>query len=601
MDIKNIKHKINTLPEKPGVYIFKDENGEIIYIGKAKVLKNRVKSYFQKSKMDIKTDRLSKKIYEFDCIVTNNEMEAFLLEGTLIKQHKPYYNVLLKDDKSFPYIKITKKEKYPGIYFTRNTKDKKAVYYGPYFAEDAKKVLELIYKIFKVRQCNYNFDVKPLQRPCVFYDAGLCSAPCVRFVTEHQYQNSVKESEKFLNGSYKNILEKLKKEMSVFSQKRQYEDAAEIRDSIKAVQNVMQKQVVVLREKKNVDVIYCKYMDHNFYFCVLNVRSGRLVSKKTDVFNDVMNEDGVFEAYLMQYYNRNISYPDEIILPDGLLNRKIIFEFFKRKDILVKFKKRHKLLEMANENIKQKVMQNIKRAEEQKVKIEKMQFQLMELQKILHLKKFPEIIDAIDVSHFSGENIVASCVVFRNGVPDYKSYRRYKIKNADKINDCSAIYEVVMRRYGRIIQEKKKMADLILIDGGVAQVNAAKHGMNMVGIQDINIIGLAKKKEEVYLPENSKPFDMPEKSKLILQKIRDEAHRFAVSYQALLSNKKLKKTIFDDIPFIGEKTKYNIYSQFKNRNDLIYAIEKNDNCADFLTAKQKHEILKKLKDEKNEI
>lgn len=601
MEKKKIKQKFDTLPEKPGVYIFKDEDNRIIYIGKAKSLKNRVRSYFQNNRKDLKTAKMSEKIKDFDYIVTNNEMEAYLLEGTLVKQHQPHYNILLKDDKSYPFIKITIKEKYPGIYFTRNTKDKKAIYYGPYFAEDAKKVLELIYKIFKVRQCNYNFDKKQLLRPCVFYDTHLCSAPCVKFISEQDYQDSIKEVKKFLNGFYKNILEKLQENMQNFSKEKQYEKAADIRDQIKAIESIMQKQVVVLPENRNVDIIDFMQENTSYYFCILNIRSGRLVSKKTDVFNDIMDDEGVFESYLMQYYNRNISYPDEIILRNDTVNREIINDFFNKKAIKVLFKKRDKLLDMAIKNIKQRIKQDEDEATKQKIEERSLKKQLNELKNVLSMNKMPEIIDAIDVSHFSGENIVASCVVFKNGNPEKKSYRRYKIKNLEKTDDYAAIREVVMRRYGRMLKENEKFPDLILIDGGVGQVNAAKQGLDMVGIEDINIIGLAKKKEEVFLPRKSTPLDISAEGRLMLQKIRDEAHRFAISYQTLLANKKLKKTIFDDIPFIGEKTKYNIYTRFKNKDELIMAIETDDKMADFLTKKQKREILNKLKGEKDEI
>lgn len=594
----NLKEKVKILPEKPGVYIFKDKYGEIIYIGKAKSLKKRVSSYFNKTEKDIKTDKLYEKIVDFDFIVTNNEMEAFLLEQTLIKQHKPHYNILLKDDKSFPYIKLTIKEKYPGIYFTRNTKDRDAIYFGPYFAEDARKVLELIYKIFKVRQCSYNFDRKKLLRPCIFYDTHLCSAPCVGYISDIEYKNSIKEAKKFLNGDYKNILKELKEQMLQYSDEREYEKAAELRDQIKAVENIMQKQVVVLSEDKNVDVIDYIYKNQRCYFGVINIRSGRLVSRKIDVFIDIINNEETFESYLMQYYNRNIFYPDTIILPYNLINKEIISEFFNKKNINVIFKKRDRLLDMVKENIEEKIKQDEFERIQEKTREEKILKQLEELKDALSMKKIPEIIDAIDVSHFSGENIVASCVVFKNGKSEKKLYRRYKIKNDKKIDDFAAIREVVLRRYSRILKENERLPDLILIDGGIGQVNSAKEALSMLGIENINLIGLAKKKEEVFLPGKFEPINVPDGGKLLLQKIRDEAHRFAILYQTLLTNKNLKKTILDDIPSIGEKTKYNIYSIFKNLEELVLAIKRKDKRVDFLTEKQKSEILKKLEGNK---
>jgi len=303
----------------------------------------------------------------------------------------------------------------------------------------------------------------------------------------------------------------------------------------------------------------------------------------------------------MQYYNRNISYPDEVLLHKGSVNENIVKEFFKKKNIILILKQRNSLLDIANKNIKERIKQE-KFAIIEKKKYERFEEkQITELKNSLSLNKKPEIIDAIDISHFSGDNIVASCVVFFKGTPEKKLYRRYKIRNTEKIDDYAAIQEVIMRRYSRMMKEDEKFPDLILIDGGIGQVNAAKRGLDMTGIEDICVIGLAKKKEEVFLPGKSHPIDIPANSKLLLQKIRDEAHRFALSYQTLLANKKLKKTAFDDIPFIGEKTKYNIYSQFKDNDDLVAAIETGDSRVNFLTKKQKQEILNKLKGKKNEI
>ncbi len=601
MGSEKLIKKLKTLPEKSGVYIFKDKHGRIIYIGKAKSLKNRVKSYFQGSRKDLKTSKLAQKIKDFNYIVTNNEMEAFLLEGTLVKQHQPYYNILLKDDKTYPYIRITIKEKFPGVYFTRDIKDKNAMYFGPFFSDDAKKVLQLIYKVFKVRQCKYNFDARPLPRPCIYYETKLCCAPCVRFISDGPYNDLIKQVIKFLRGDYNEILQDLSIKMKKYSDDRMYELAADIRDQINAIKNIMQKQVVVLSQDKNIDIIDFIKKDTSFYFCVLNIRSGRLVSQKIDVFYDVFDVNNAFESYLIQYYNRNISLPDEILTRKGSLNEKLLNEFFKNKNINLILKERSSLLDIANKNIKEKIKQDEFEIIEKKKQEQTEEKQIIELKKALSFNKKLEIIDAIDISHFSGENIVASCVVFRKSMPEKKLYRRYKIRNTGKIDDYAAIREVVMRRYSRMLQENEKFPDLILIDGGIGQVNAAKDGLDMIGIEDICIIGLAKKKEEVFLPGSAKPVDVPLNARLLLQKIRDEAHRFALSYQTLLANKKLKKSIFDDIPFIGEKTRYNIYSLFNDKHELIAAIEADDKRVNFLTKKQKQEILNKFKGEKNEI
>jgi excinuclease ABC subunit C len=588
------KIKLSSLPEKPGVYIFKDRAGSIIYIGKAKILKNRVRSYFQKNKKDIKTEQLVPKIADLDFIVTKNEIEAFLLESSLVKQHKPYYNILLKDDKSYPFIKINTGVKYPGVYLTRNTREKNAVYYGPFFSDDAKKVIQLIYRAFKVRQCTYEFEKKPLSRPCIYYDMGLSSAPCVRFIPDEAYMQSIKEVKSFLNGSYKKMLENLKKQMDDYSGKQLYEKAAETRDSIKAVEGIMTEQKVVGPEDGNFDVIDFIRKGGTCYFCVLSVRSGRLINKKIDIFTDTAEQEGAFELYLAQYYSRGISYPAEVILPDGAVDPEIAAEIFGGKGIKPVFKKRDSLLKMARENIEENIKQQEQiMAQKEKVK-EQAGGQVKALQKSLAMAKPPDVIDAIDISHHHGDNMVASCVVFKGGVPDKNFYRRYRIKTVKKIDDYDSIREVVMRRYGRMLKEGAEFPDLVLIDGGIGQVNAAKEALGMIGVENIEIIGLAKREEQVFKPGANKPVPVTEKARFLLQRVRDEAHRFALSYHTLLANKKMKKTLFDGIPFIGEKAKYEIYKSFNGADELLRAIETNDKKVSFLNKKQKQSIMQSL-------
>ncbi|HRU38777.1 MAG TPA: excinuclease ABC subunit UvrC [Candidatus Goldiibacteriota bacterium] len=588
------KIKLDNLPEKPGVYIYKDASGKIIYIGKAKSLKNRVRSYFNAGKKDIKTEKLVPKIADLDYIVTRTEIEAFLLEASLVKQHKPYYNILLKDDKSFPFIKITA-EKYPGVYLTRQTREKNAVYFGPYFANDAKKVLKLIYRAFKVRQCLYKFDEKPLKRPCIYYDTGFCSAPCTRLVSEEAYNSSIKEVRSFLNGNYKKILENLKVEMDLFSEKRLYENAAEARDAIKAVEGIMTEQKVVDSEDKNMDAVNYVYRDSSYYFCVLSIRSGRLISRKIDVFSDTAEQEGAFELYLSQYYGRAISYPAEIILPAEKTDAAVAAEIFREKGVKTALKKRDNLLKMALLNIDERIRQVEAVKERMRKAGEKYAEQIRLLQENLNMRKPPSVIDCIDISHLHGENTVASCVVFRDAEPDRQGYRRYRIKTVKKIDDFDSVREVVMRRYGRMLKEEAEFPDLILIDGGIGQVNAAKEALDMVGVEDAELIGLAKREEQAYKPGKNRPVPLSAGARHLLMRVRDEAHRFALSYQTLLANKKMKESVFDGISFLGEKTIYRIYSEFGDTAELLAAIEENSERADFLSKRQKENIIKKLK------
>ncbi len=584
--------KIKKLPDAPGVYLLKNKTGDIIYIGKAKVLKNRVKSYFQKSKKDLKTEIMSEQISDFDYIITKNEFEAFLLENTLIKQHKPKYNILLKDDKSFPYIKLTIKDKYPGLYLVRETKSKSSVYFGPYFAGDAKKFLEIIYKIFKIRQCKIDLK-KPLSRPCIYYNTGVCSAPCVRFISDSAYNAAVENVIKFLRGSYKETVEILKNKMNKYAEEQQYEKAAQMRDYIKVIENIMNEQRVVLNQEKDVDVINYLFSDNRYYFCVLKIRSGRLINKEIIVFKDLPENESPVEIFLMQYYARNIDIPEEILLPDKSISP-FITKFFGKEKIKVVYKKRNTLLDIAMQNILDRERQE-KETQNKELKFKK---QVIELQKSLNLTKSPEIIDGIDISHSGGLNTVGSCVVFKNGIQDKRLYRRYKIKEARLSDDYSAIKEVVQRRYSKIKNENSKLPDLILIDGGSGQVNIAKEELKKLNLE-ITVIGLAKNEERVYMPYNNEPVLITDDALLLLKRVRDEAHRFALSYQTKITMKKFKKSILDDLPFIGEKTRYKIYNEFKNLEELLDAIKDNRKEISFLTKKQKNILLEILKKKEN--
>ncbi len=588
-----ITEKIKKLPTLPGVYLLKNKENKIIYIGKAKVLKNRLSSYFQNSKKDLKTKIMSESIADFDYIITKNEFEAFLLENTLIKQHKPKYNILLKDDKSFPYLKLTVKDKYPGLYLVRETKSKSAIYFGPYFAKDAKKFLEIIYKNFKIRQCKIDLK-KPLSRPCIYYNTGMCSAPCVRFISDSAYIESVKNVIKFLKGAYKEIIEIFKNKMNKYSERQEYEKAAQMRDYIKTIETIMNEQKVILNKEKDIDVVNYLFSDNSYYFCVLKIRSGRLINKEILVFKNVPESESIFENFLMQYYARNIDVPEEILLPYNAHTPQsnFIIKFFKKYDIRVIYKKNNSLFQIAMENI----LDRQKQETESEKKEQKFKKQIIELQKSLNLNKKPEIIDCIDISHLGGSNMVGSCVVFENGLPAKALYRRYKIKQTRLADDYSAVREVVSRRYSKIKKEGQKLPDFILIDGGIGQVNIANEELKKLNL-NIPVFGIAKKEELIFSPYNNEPVFISEDALLLLRRIRDEAHRFALSYHTKLNLKNLKKSILDNLPFIGEKTKYKIYNEFKNIDDFLNAIKNNKKEVSFLTRKQKDifiDIIKKM-------
>jgi len=586
------KERINSLPDKPGVYIYRDINGTIIYIGKTKSLIKRVRSYFGEGKKDMKTAQLAGKVHDIDYIVTKNELEAFILENSLIKEHSPYYNIMLKDDKSYPYIKVTVKEKYPGVYLTRSLKDKEAVYYGPYFALDAKRVLKMIYEIFRIRQCTYEFDDKPLKRPCIFYDTGMCSAPCVRFVSEAEYAEGISGIRKFLGGKYRAVEEILAEKMALASKDLKYEKAAMYRDAINAVRELMAGQKVVFSEDRDTDVISFSQSGDDWYVCVLNIRSGRLLSKRVEAFANAAGGTERMAVFLYQYYKRGMYIPEEIVMPEGAVESEEAGLIFKGSN--VKIRHTASLLKMADENIHEKIKENEKLREKRAKSTAEFEEAASLLMKELGLPFKPSVIDGLDISHLHGENTVASAVVFTEGEPDRKRYRRYKIKTVKFIDDFSSMNEAVSRRYSRIMQEGSRMPDLILIDGGIGQVNAAKEALDLVGVS-APVIGLAKREELVYFPGRNEGIKLPDKAKFLLMRVRDEAHRFAVSYQFLLANKKLESSLLEKVEGIGEKTAREIYRNFKSTDELIEALEKNDERAEFINKKQREELIKYFK------
>jgi excinuclease ABC subunit C len=586
------KNKLSALPDKPGVYIYKEASGKIIYIGKAKSLKKRVASYFNNTRKDIKTEKMVALISDMDFIVTKTEIEAFILENSLIKEHKPKYNILLKDDKSYPYIKITFGDPYPGVYVTRIIKEKKSHYFGPYYALEAKRVVQAIYRVFKVRQCTYDIK-KPLKRPCVYYDTGVCTAPCTRFISDEAYAESIKEVRKFLNGSYKATIETLKKQMQEFSAAKKYEQAAEARDAILAVEEIQKQQAVITAEDRNIDVINSLYKNGRYYFCVLNVRSGRLISKKISSFAEMPQQENAMENFLLQYYATQTYFPTEAVLPVGSADLELLTAaVFKNKETKAVFKKRDALLAMALENIEEKVKQDEAGEKEKAVKDKEMLKQMESLKEALELEKLPRVIDGIDISHLHGENKVGSCVVFADGRPDKNNYRRYKIQTVTGIDDFASVAEVVTRRYSKMTEEE--LPGLIMIDGGIGQVNAAKEALEKLDVYP-EVIGLAKREELVYRPYENKGIKLPAKAQFLLQRVRDEAHRFAVSYQFLLANKKMKETVFDNIASIGDKTQQMIYNEFRDKEELLAELEKDSDRVKFLKKKQKAELIKKLK------
>ena len=542
---------LKLVPPLPGCYIYYDENGEIIYIGKAKNLKKRVSSYFQKKHDRVKVAVLVSKIEKMEYIITDSEVEALILEAHLIKKHKPKYNILLKDDKKYPYFLITD-EDYPRITVVRkkNTNQDKGRYYGPYTNSRAMySTLDFLKKIFPLKQCK---TPKFSNRPCLYYHIGKCLAPCQNKVTPEEYQNLVNQVELFLSGKQSELIKKLKIQMEEYAKSEQFEKAARMRDSYMDLQKTLEHQKVVYENTKlNEDIIATIYDEGIFVFVILLIREGRLIDKKEFVYF-VENEDKTefFKTVFQEYYSSlMLEFPDKIVSTDlEELNEKTLYqdwlEHISHKKIKISYGKAKQGKELSNLAIKNAkiVFDNAKIKKMSDIRNDFNEVGSY-LQKTLNLSNFPNRIECYDISHIQGTNTVASMVVFHNGLSKKTAYRKFKIKTTEgKPDDFLSMKEVLTRRLNKLGDKNWEKPDLIIIDGGKGQLSSVMQVVEEMGITGIDFISLAKREEEVFLPNQSEPIRIPINSNamFLIQRIRDEAHRFAITYHRDLRSRALK-------------------------------------------------------------
>lgn len=568
----NISQQLNTIPTTSGSYQFYDKTDEIIYVGKAKNLKRRVSSYFHKKHDNPKLQVMVPQVVKIEFIVTDSEVEALILESHLIKKYKPKYNVLLKDDKKFPYFLITKEE-YPRILVVRkqNRNTLKGKFFGPYTNSKAMyATLDLLKKIFPLKQCK---QPKFKDRPCLYYQMGRCLAPCQGYVKPEEYQNLIKKVELFLSGKQNELAEELKKQMEKYSQNQEYEKAAKYRDSYLDVMKTMEKQKVVFENTKfDIDIIALAKEGLCASICVLQIRQGRLTNKKDfDLKLDFESTNSeIFSTFIKDYYEMlgEDEAPKEILFNEELINEdKQMYE----KWLSYKFKMKIKL--SANNTKKNTDFISLAQKNAQ-FSLDKFKLKILNdiqndyneigayIQEKLNLKKFPHKVECFDISHIQGTNTVASMVVFENGQPKKSAYRRFKIKSAEgKPDDFKSMKEVVSRHY-----RNKIMPDLIIIDGGKGQLSSVIAQFNEMGIEDQDIVSLAKRLEEVFKPHQSKPVIFPVSSNALyfFQRIRDEAHRFAITYHRKLRGKASLKSLLDDIKGLSDKNKKILLAKYKS-------------------------------------
>lgn len=529
MQNETLQSQIDQLPEKTGVYILKGANSTI-YVGKAANIKKRVKNHFQSADKNRRERMITELTEKIDYIITDTETEALIEENILIKTYKPRYNVQLSDDKTYPYLKINLAEDYPRLSISRRMKDDNAKYFGPYSDVGAmRNSIKSIRRAFPIRTCKK--DLKKFNdRSCLYYHIGQCNAPCASKISKIDYNKIVKRLILFLEGRRDEVIRNLRSEMRDASINQEYEKAAILRNQISDLEKIMQKVRVILQSKENLDAIVLLRGDGSVCVQVLQIREGKILSSESfDLREANATEDlEVLESFLKQYYSKRMYLPDEMIINKRIHDQSIADWLSKRsnKKIMIKRPLENESKEILNiaEINAQAYLDQIKEAKEKATK------SVFELKKDLKLDNAPEVIECFDISNLGVKEAVGSKIVFLNGVPHKKEYRMYKIRTISNQDDQAMIGEIVRRRFNRLVKDGGRYPDLVMVDGGIAQVRAAKKQLDDLSIE-IPIIGLAKKWEHIYLP-NGKIIELDESSmsSLLLQQIRDEAHRFAIRY-----------------------------------------------------------------------
>lgn len=546
------------LPKKPGVYIMRDANDEIIYIGKAKNLISRVRSYFREKLDRPKTQILMSHFDSLEYIVTNSEKEALILEATLIKKHRPRYNVQLKDDKRYPYVKITN-EKYPRLIITRNI-TKNGIYYGPFTdVTSVKKTVKFLKSLFKIRTC------RNMDGPCLNSQIDLCYAPCSGEISKEEYDEIINKIDLFFQGKYSVIVKNLKKEMAEAAENEQFEKAAVLRDQITSIEEIMEKQFVdLVDDDLDQDVIAIAPNDNEVVVIIMPIRNGKIVGRDDFLMSGSQYESNseILFAFIQQYYGFNRHIPKQILLNEPIDDTELLEEWLsdlRGNKVYIKVPMKGvklRLVNMAQKNAE--IIKHQKKA---------MENSLIELKKYLKLDNLPRIIEGYDISNISGKFAVGSKVSFKDAKPNKKKYKRFKIETPGP-NDFAMMKELLTRRLKMIDTDEEP--DLIVIDGGKGQLGMACEVLDELNLAHIPIIGLAKEFEEIYIPNSKRPIIIPKNNKALhlLQQVRDESHRFAITYHRKLRSDNISESSLDDIPGIGKKRKINILKEFGTMDNV---------------------------------
>lgn len=589
----HIEEELKKLPSLPGVYIMHDEQDAIIYVGKAISLKNRVRQYFQKSRnLGIKKEQMVEQIARFEYIVTDSELEALVLESNLIKEHCPKYNTMLKDDKNYPFIKVTAGEAFPRIMTARSMKKDKSKYFGPYTSAGAvKDVIELTCKLYHLRTCNRNLprDIGK-ERPCLYYHIKQCDAPCQGYITEAAYQKQVEELLDFLNGNHKKILTQLEEKMYEASEKMEFEDAAQYRDLIQSVKKIGERQKITDHPGEDKDIIAAAMEDADAVVQVFFVRDGKLIGRDHFYMKSAPGENrkGILSSFLKQFYAGTPFIPKEIMLQEEVEDMELIAKWLesrKGKKVRISVPKKgtkEKLVEMAYHNAKLVLRQDkerIKREEGRTIGAVK------EIEALLGLSGIQRM-EAYDISNISGFQSVGSMVVYEKGKPKRSDYRKFKIKSVQGPNDYASMEEVLTRRFVHGMDEREerkqqqledefgsftRFPDLILMDGGKGQVNIALEVLEKLQLT-IPVCGMVKDDKHrtrgLYYNNQEIPISRDSEGFKLITRVQDEAHRFAIEYHRSLRSKGQVHSVLDDIPGIGETRRKALMRHFKGLDGI---------------------------------
>jgi excinuclease ABC subunit C len=608
---ERIKEKLSSLPTTPGVYLMKGPGGEILYVGKAAALRSRVRSYFQSPEgMAARTQALVAEIDDFEVIRTETEAEAFLVEDTLIKRHQPRFNVRLRDDKRYPYLRITD-EPFPRVLVVRK-RSAKGRHFGPYTNVKAmRSTLKLAQKLFPIRTCNLDLPLKTPRRPCLNYFIGRCLGPCAELVSREEYARAVDGAAMLFEGRIAGLVGRLRAEMKEAAEAQAYERAAGLRDRIASLERSLEQQSVALPDPVDRDAIGLIVAEDRACVQVFQVRSGRLSGRETFHLRapGEPSTADVVASFLIQYYANASLIPKEILLPDvveeadetadwlsGLRGSKVRLLVPRRGE-------KRRLVEMAAENARF----GLKQGEKEDLGRQEAAAALIELVDALDLGAYPQRIEAFDISNTQGQQATGSMVVFENGRPRRDAYRKFKVQISGKPDDYAMMGEVLRRRFRRGLAELNdptvargkfsELPDLLLIDGGRGQLNVGLEVLHELNIEGIDVIGLAKRLEEVYSPERAQPTLLPAESQalLLLRRIRDEAHRFAITYHRRLRTQRSFSSVLDEIPGVGAKRKAALIKRYGSVQRILDASPKEISTSTGLSESLAEKILKHLR------